>query len=131
MPGNYPATIKALECNGKSVKQAAAGDSVDVGLHGVEANQLLPGGALCHPDHPIPVATRVEAQILTAEIRIPILRGSQVRAELRAWKVAQACDWVSLTSVRLAYLSLATRFSSVLPSSRSTSARLLLLITSR
>ena len=78
MPGSYPATVKALECDGKPVKQAAAGESVDVGLHGVEANQLLPGGALCHPDHPIPVATRIEAQILVSDVRIPILRGSQV-----------------------------------------------------
>ncbi|CAM6034630.1 unnamed protein product [Sphagnum compactum] len=78
MPSGEIATIKAIEQEGKPLTVAMAGDGVDIGLTGVEAGMLSPGGVLCHPDFPIPVASRFEVRVLTLGITIPILPGSQV-----------------------------------------------------
>eukprot|EP00897_Mesotaenium_endlicherianum_P009484 jgi/Mesen1/8564/ME000493S07920 len=71
------ATVKALEMRGQAVPVARAGDSVDVGLLDVDASAIVPGGVLCHPEYPIPVATRFEAKVLTLVLAVPLLRGSQ------------------------------------------------------
>ncbi|CAI5966272.1 unnamed protein product [Closterium sp. NIES-64] len=97
MPGAAVATVKALERDESPVAAAWAGESVDVGLQGVEANQLLPGGVLCHPDYPIPVATRVEARLLTLDLKIPLLRGTN--AILHAHAAKEACRVVALTAI--------------------------------
>jgi len=60
------------------LKIARAGEGVDVGLNGIDPGMLVPGGVVCHPDYPVPVATRFEIRLLTLDIRIPILKGSQV-----------------------------------------------------
>lgn len=78
MPSGVIATIKSIEQEGQPLTKARAGDGVDIGLTGVDPGMLAPGGVLCHPDYPVPVATRFEIRILTLGIRIPILRGSQV-----------------------------------------------------
>ncbi|CAI5468707.1 unnamed protein product [Closterium sp. Yama58-4] len=97
MPGSFQATVKALERDESPVAAAWAGESVDVGLQGVEANQLLPGGVLCHPDYPIPVATRVEARLLTLDLKIPLLRGTN--AILHAHAAKEACRIAALTAI--------------------------------
>ncbi|CAI7833584.1 unnamed protein product, partial [Closterium sp. NIES-53] len=97
MPGAAVATVKALERDESPVAAAWAGESVDVGLQGVEANQLLPGGVLCHPDFPIPVATRVEARLLTLDLKIPLLRGTN--AILHAHAAKEACRIAALTAI--------------------------------
>jgi elongation factor 1 alpha-like protein len=84
MPSGEIASIKAIEQEGKPLTVAMAGDGVDIGLTGVEAGMLSPGGVLCHPDFPIPVASRFQVRVLTLGITIPILPGSQV-----------CCLWIS------------------------------------
>ncbi|GJP49526.1 hypothetical protein CLOM_g8726 [Closterium sp. NIES-68] len=97
MPGSFLGTVKALERDESPVAAAWAGESADVGLQGVDANQLLPGGVLCHPDFPIPVATRVECRLLTLDLKIPLLRGTN--AILHAHAAKEACRIVSLTAI--------------------------------
>jgi elongation factor 1 alpha-like protein len=48
-------------------------------LQGIDGNQLIPGGVLCHPGFPVAVANRLELKILVLDIAIPILVGSQVK----------------------------------------------------
>jgi elongation factor 1 alpha-like protein len=78
MPSGEIATVKSIELQGQQLKTARAGEGVDVGLNGIDPGMLAPGGVVCHPDYPVPVATRFEVQLLTLDIRTPILKGSQV-----------------------------------------------------
>ncbi|KAG6552677.1 hypothetical protein Mapa_005624 [Marchantia paleacea] len=78
MPIGEIATVKAIEQDGHPLTVALAGDSVDVGLTGIEPAVLLSGGVLCHPDYPVPVVTRLEIRVLILGITVPILRGGQV-----------------------------------------------------
>eukprot|EP00249_Psilotum_nudum_P014863 c25037_g1_i2 orf=1240-2895(+) len=78
MPTGDIATVKGIEQDDQSVASARAGESVDIGLQGVEQSILAPGGVLCHPDYPVPVAHRLEVKVLILEAPAPILRGSQV-----------------------------------------------------
>lgn len=78
MPGAHACSVKSMEVSGEARKVAVAGQSVDVGLVGVEPNALFPGAVLCSPEFPVLVARRFEARILTLEAPIPLLRGSQV-----------------------------------------------------
>lgn len=79
MPAGDIATVKQVEQEGQSLSVARAGDSVDVGLLGVDPSSLLKGGILCHPEYPVKVATCLELKVLTLGVLVPILRGSQVR----------------------------------------------------
>jgi len=78
MPSGEIATVKSIEQDGQPLSIARAGEGVDVGLNGIDPGMLSPGGVICHPDYPVPVAIRFEIRLLTLEIRIPILTGSQV-----------------------------------------------------
>ncbi|BBN07085.1 elongation factor 1 alpha-like protein [Marchantia polymorpha subsp. ruderalis] len=78
MPIGEIATVKAIEQDGHPLTVALAGDSVDVGLTGVEPAVLISGGVLCHPDYPVPVVTKLEIRVLILGITVPILRGGQV-----------------------------------------------------
>lgn len=78
MPAGEVATVKGVERNGEAATGAAAGDSVDVGLTGIEPNVLFAGSVLCHPDYPVPTATKVEVRLLTLNIVMPLLRGASL-----------------------------------------------------
>jgi elongation factor 1 alpha-like protein len=78
MPSGEIATVKSIEQQGQHLAVARAGEGVDVGLNGIDPGMLGPGGVVCHPDYPVPVATRFEIRLLTLDIRTPILKGSQV-----------------------------------------------------
>jgi len=78
MPSGVIATVKSIEQQSQNLKIARAGEGVDVGLNGIDPGMLAPGGVVCHPDYPVPVATRFEIRLLTLDIRTPILKGSQV-----------------------------------------------------
>ncbi|CAM6125926.1 unnamed protein product [Calypogeia fissa] len=77
MPIGEIATVKCIEQEGTPLNVALAGDSIDVGLTGVDPAVLATGGVLCHPEYPVQVATRLEARVLVLGISIPILRGGQ------------------------------------------------------
>lgn len=91
MPSGEIATVKSIELQGQQLKTARAGEGVDVGLNGIDPGMLAPGGVVCHPDYPVPVATRFEVQLLTLDIRTPILKGSQVRS---AWKSSSPLNFI-------------------------------------
>ncbi|KAG0571574.1 hypothetical protein KC19_VG023400 [Ceratodon purpureus] len=78
MPSGVVATVKCIEQQGHHLALARAGEGVDVGLHGIDPGMLAPGGVVCHPDYPVPVAIRFEVRLLTLDISTPILKGSQV-----------------------------------------------------
>jgi elongation factor 1 alpha-like protein len=74
--------VKTIERDTNSCSIARAGDNVAVNLQGIDGNQLIPGGVLCHPGFPVAVANHLELKILVLDVTIPILVGSQVKQKL-------------------------------------------------
>ncbi|XP_039832198.1 HBS1-like protein isoform X2 [Panicum virgatum] len=88
LPCGVEATVKNIERDTNSCSVARAGDNVAVSLQGIDGNQLIPGGVLCHPGFPVAVANRLELKILVLDIAIPILVGSQVEFHIHHVKEA-------------------------------------------
>ncbi|KAF9614095.1 hypothetical protein IFM89_015357 [Coptis chinensis] len=78
MPSGDSATVRSLERDSKACDIAKAGDNVVVYLQGLDVNQVMAGGVLCHPDYPVAIATHLELKILVLDVAAPILVGSQV-----------------------------------------------------
>eukprot|EP01025_Chloroclados_australasicus_P032937 TRINITY_DN3345_c1_g1_i1.p1 TRINITY_DN3345_c1_g1~~TRINITY_DN3345_c1_g1_i1.p1 ORF type:complete len:625 (+),score=99.89 TRINITY_DN3345_c1_g1_i1:195-2069(+) len=78
MPSAEIATVKALEVDGKSTQFAFAGDGVDIGLSGIEANMIRKGDVLCHPEYIVPLVRKFRARVVTLEITMPLLKGSDL-----------------------------------------------------
>lgn len=78
MPSREMATVRSLECDSQVCNSAKAGDSVTINLQGIDANHVMAGGVLCHPEFPVPVANHLELKVLILDNSIPILIGSQV-----------------------------------------------------
>jgi translation elongation factor EF-1alpha len=55
-----------LQVRGQRHPVAMAGDSVDVGLAGVDDGDLEPGSTLCDPEYPVRVATVLQVPPQTA-----------------------------------------------------------------
>ena len=70
--------MRSLERDSLPCGIARAGDNVAVSLQGVDANSVLSGGVLCHPDFPVAVTNRLELKLLVLDVQMPILIGSQV-----------------------------------------------------
>lgn len=79
LPSGQEATVKAIERDSNSCTVARAGDNVAICLQGIDGKQLIPGGVLCHPGFPVPVANHLELKVLVLDITTPILVGSQVK----------------------------------------------------
>ncbi|CAN6298865.1 unnamed protein product [Urochloa humidicola] len=88
LPCRLEATVKSIERDTNSCSIARAGDNVAVSLQGIDGNQLIPGGVLCHPGFPVAVANHLELKILVLDITIPILVGSQVEFHIHHVKEA-------------------------------------------
>ncbi|KAG2334331.1 hypothetical protein Bca52824_005511 [Brassica carinata] len=58
---------RSLERDSQGCTIARAGDNVAIALQGIDANQVMAGGVLCHPDYPVSVATRLELMVLVLE----------------------------------------------------------------
>lgn len=78
MPFRDVATVRSLERDSQVYNAAKAGDSVTINLQGIDANHVMAGGVLCHPEFPVPVANHLELKVLILDNGIPILIGSQV-----------------------------------------------------
>lgn len=78
MPSRKMATVRSLECDSQVFNTAKAGDSVTINLQGIDANHVIAGGVLCHPEFPVPVANHLELKVLILDNAIPILIGSQL-----------------------------------------------------
>ncbi|CAN6293017.1 unnamed protein product [Urochloa humidicola] len=88
LPCGLEATVKSIERDTNSCSIARAGDNVAVSLQGIDGNQLIPGGVLCHPGFPVAVANHLELKILVLDITVPILVGSQVEFHIHHVKEA-------------------------------------------
>jgi translation elongation factor EF-1alpha len=79
LPCGEVATVKTIERDSRSCSIARAGDNVAICLQGVDGNRIIPGGILCHPGFPVPVANYLELKIRVLDITLPILLGHQVK----------------------------------------------------
>lgn len=70
--------MRSLERDSLPCNIARAGDNITVSLQGVDANCVISGGVLCHPDFPVAVSDHLELKILVLDVQTPILIGSQV-----------------------------------------------------
>lgn len=75
MPGHLEATVRGLEVDGASCSLARAGDTVDLGLTGVEPEQLHTGMVVCSPQFPIRRVKRFQCQAVVVDPPVPLLRG--------------------------------------------------------
>lgn len=97
MPTGEEATVKAIEQDGKELNVAKAGDSVDIGLQGIDSSILMTGGVLCHPNFPVPLARRIELKIAVLDVKKPILFGAEV--ELHAHHAKEAAKIVQILAL--------------------------------
>ena len=76
-PMMLPVTVKSIENNGRAAKAASAGENVELGIKDVDDSQVMTGQILCDPAHPVPLVTRIEAQIVAHQSRkrVPLLPG--------------------------------------------------------
>ncbi|XP_018471518.1 uncharacterized protein LOC108842953 isoform X2 [Raphanus sativus] len=88
MPSGDQGTVRSLERDSQGCTIARAGDNVAVALQGIDANQVMAGGVLCHPDYPVSVATHLELMVLVLEGATPILLGSQLEFHVHHAKEA-------------------------------------------
>ncbi|XBI94554.1 hypothetical protein VPH35_031167 [Triticum aestivum] len=88
LPCEEVATVKTIERDSSSCSIARAGDNVAVILQGIDGSRIIPGGVLCHPGFPVPVANYLELKIRVLDITIPILIGYQVEFHIHHVKEA-------------------------------------------
>ncbi|XBJ04285.1 hypothetical protein VPH35_023244 [Triticum aestivum] len=88
LPCEEVATVKSIERDSSSCSIARAGDNVAVILQGIDGSRIIPGGILCHPGFPVPVANYLELKIRVLDIAIPILIGYQVEFHIHHVKEA-------------------------------------------
>ncbi|KAM3369982.1 hypothetical protein ACQJBY_017693 [Aegilops geniculata] len=88
LPCEEVATVKTIERDSSSCSIARAGDNVAVILQGIDGSRIIPGGILCHPGFPVPVANYLELKIRVLDIAIPILIGYQVEFHIHHVKEA-------------------------------------------
>eukprot|EP01023_Acetabularia_acetabulum_P058449 TRINITY_DN6913_c1_g1_i2.p1 TRINITY_DN6913_c1_g1~~TRINITY_DN6913_c1_g1_i2.p1 ORF type:complete len:585 (-),score=97.58 TRINITY_DN6913_c1_g1_i2:196-1950(-) len=78
MPSMEVVTVKALEVDAEPTQFAFAGDGLDLGLAGIEQNMVRKGDVLCHPEFLVPLVRRFKARIVTLDITMPLLKGSNL-----------------------------------------------------
>ena len=82
MPINQICTIKSIFLNNISVDAALVGQTVEIGLNGLDddpLNVLKVGQVLCDANRPVPLAREVEARIQTFDsLKIPMIKGTQL-----------------------------------------------------
>jgi len=78
IPGYEICSVKAIEIQDKSGSYASAGDSVSLGLNGIDMSNIGIGHFLCDPQKPIPYTNRFMAKIITFKVKYPITKGSSV-----------------------------------------------------
>lgn len=78
LPSGDIGTVRSLERDSQACSIARAGDNVAVTLQNIDANVVISGGVLCHPDFPVSVTNHLELKILVLDVQTPVLIGSQV-----------------------------------------------------
>jgi len=78
MPIKEVCTVKTILRNKTPMKHVYAGDNVEIGLGGIDMQKLMVGQILCPVGDEIKVTDRFRARLVTFDIKIPLLKGSQV-----------------------------------------------------
>jgi len=81
MPQNVVVTVKMIKYQDNAVEYAISGQTVDIGILGLENNHdpLSFGAVLCDPQNGVPVTAKFQAQLLTfSDLPCCILKGSQL-----------------------------------------------------
>jgi elongation factor 1 alpha-like protein len=77
MPENVTAQVKSITRNKSPIKIAYAGDNVELGLINVDIMTLGVGQILCDAFDKIPVTNKFRARVITFDLDIPILPGTE------------------------------------------------------
>ncbi|RZC86741.1 hypothetical protein C5167_030091 [Papaver somniferum] len=88
LPYGDVATVRTIERDSKPCSVARSGDNVAVSLQGIDANRVMAGGVLCHPDFPVAIASCFELKVLVLDVVMPILIGSQIEFHVHHAKEA-------------------------------------------
>eukprot|EP01090_Pellita_catalonica_P006477 TRINITY_DN16703_c0_g1_i1.p1 TRINITY_DN16703_c0_g1~~TRINITY_DN16703_c0_g1_i1.p1 ORF type:complete len:290 (-),score=35.75 TRINITY_DN16703_c0_g1_i1:54-884(-) len=78
VPQNQICTVKSILKHQLLSKWAKAGDSVDLGVSGLDMEMFHSGTVLCDPEHPILSSIRFTAKIIVFDVVRPITKGHQV-----------------------------------------------------
>ncbi|KAL7993137.1 putative translation protein, beta-barrel domain superfamily [Plasmopara halstedii] len=79
MPIGEALTVKGMEQDGKTCTLARAGDTIEMGVSGIDPSALTTGSILCSIASPVQLAQRFEAKIMTMPaVEVPIVKGTSV-----------------------------------------------------
>uniref|UniRef100_A0AAV1TEF1 Tr-type G domain-containing protein n=1 Tax=Peronospora matthiolae TaxID=2874970 RepID=A0AAV1TEF1_9STRA len=79
MPIGRHLTVKGIEQDGKSCTLARAGDTIEMGVTGIDQSALTTGSILCSIASPVRLAKRFEAKIMTMPtMEVPLVKGTCV-----------------------------------------------------
>jgi elongation factor 1 alpha-like protein len=89
--GTEACSAKSIMVNGAPIGCAVAGDTIDLGLGGIDEAMLMPGQVLCWPCAPIKAVFKFKAQLMTfPTLDIPIMPGQQFT--LHSHALSEPCN---------------------------------------
>jgi len=96
-PLNEVCSVTRIRIHGEAVEFATAGDYVDIGISGVDAQLVSNGNLLCDPEKPIRISNKFRAQILTFVPQRPVLKGQS--AEMHYSNINEAVVITKLLAI--------------------------------
>ncbi|TDH66291.1 hypothetical protein CCR75_005228 [Bremia lactucae] len=79
MPVGLLLSIKGMEQDGQKCRLACAGDTVEIGVSGIDHAAVTIGSILCSIASPVQLATKFEAKIMTMPaLEVPLVKGTCV-----------------------------------------------------
>lgn len=78
MPINQLCSVKAIRSSNVLMDYALAGYNVELRISDIDLTSLSIGNVACDPANPIKLTDRMQAQIVTFDIKIPLMNGSNV-----------------------------------------------------
>ncbi|CAI5738927.1 unnamed protein product [Hyaloperonospora brassicae] len=79
MPIGLHLAVKGIEQDGKSCTLARAGDTIEMGVTGIDQTALTTGSILCSIASPVRLAKKFEAKIMTMPtMEVPLVKGTYV-----------------------------------------------------
>ncbi|KAL3671114.1 hypothetical protein V7S43_004296 [Phytophthora oleae] len=79
MPIGLPLTVRGMEQDGKTCALARAGDTIEMGVTGIDVSALTTGSILCSISSPVQLAKKFEAKIMTMPaVEVPLVKGTYV-----------------------------------------------------
>ncbi|KAF4132172.1 Elongation factor Tu C-terminal domain [Phytophthora infestans] len=77
MPIGLTLTVKGMEQDGKACSLARAGDTIEMGVTGIDPSALTTGSILCSIASPVQLAKKFEAKIMTMPaVEVPLVKGT-------------------------------------------------------